>query len=125
MSSGARAHVQTFATRHGLKADFAGTIGFGRECVGLLDPERETYVRWTDGCCPAAVADAYHKADYIAVLGRGDRAEEQLREWVRHLEKVAVRFVYEPKEVPDLSTLVYGYADELADVLPGTRGGRR
>lgn len=116
MSAGARASVENFAREHGLRAEWQGEIGFGRECVGLLDPDRRCYVRWTDGCQPATVPDAYHKGDYIAVLGRGERAEQQLREWCRHLAKVEAEFVYLEKEMPDLATLAYGYTDELTAV---------
>jgi hypothetical protein len=117
-----RAFVEGFAAAHGLRANWEGEIGFGRECVGLLDGSRDGYVAWRwdseAGSPPAEVTDAYHKDSYIAVLGRGAEAEKQLRAWCEKLAADGVRFEYRKKDVPDLSTLVFGHTDELTAVMP-------
>lgn len=109
-----RRYVEGFAAAHGLRVEWEGEVGFGRACVGLLDATRDTYVRWLEGAGPVDAPDAYHKDDYLAVLGRGDEAEEQLARWVAHLASNGASFEYVLKMTPDLSTLVYGYVDELA-----------
>lgn len=111
--------VEAFASRHGVLAEWEGEIGFGREAVGLLDASRGTWIgyRYDGGCDPGNLApDAFDKSNYIAVIGRGDSAESQLAAWVARLNFVDVSFLYLPKEVPDLSTLVRGYHDELCAV---------
>lgn len=113
-----RAFLEGFAAGAGLRLDLDGEIGFGRECVGLLDSGRETYLAWGEGCEPKGAPDAYHKSDYVAVLGRSPDAIAQLAAWVRSIVAEPFVLVYRPKDVPDLSTLVYGYSDELYIARP-------
>lgn len=71
-----------------------GECGFGRECVGVLAsngcyPDYAWYDY--DGNCERldnngdlwTPIDAYHKHECVAVLGRGENAEEQLYEWLK------------------------------------------
>lgn len=115
-----RAFVEGFALAHDLTAEWEGEIGFGRECVGLLDEERHSYVAYSyeGGCGPVDAPDAYHKDNYIAVLGRGENAEEQLANWVRHLAESGVRFERRPKDVQDLGWFAFGHTDEMTAFLP-------
>lgn len=72
--------------------DLEGECGFGRECVGVtcngLYPDYEwydydTYERLDSNGDVWIPDDAYHKHDCVAVLGRGEAAEEQLYEWLK------------------------------------------
>lgn len=95
----------------GVTLDLEGEIGFGRECVGILDGHE--YICWdwqrrepSAGPGPEA-PDAYHKSDSLAVLGRGEEAEKQLHDWVKRLADAGgylERGV--PKEMPDLGSLL-------------------
>lgn len=69
-----------------------GECGFGRECVGVsngdcypdyhwFDPD--TYEDIDDNGDVWSPEDAYHKHTCVAVLGRGERAEGQLYEWLK------------------------------------------
>lgn len=75
-----------------------GEVGFFRECVGIISGDHyPSYRVYGSGSayaevylCPEAfppegVEDAYHKADVLAVLGRGREAISQLYVWVKHL----------------------------------------
>lgn len=116
MSATDRAFVEGYASARRLRVEWEGEIGFGRECVGLLDPERDTYIAWTAGTAPRNIADAYHKADYIAVLGRGDGAEAQLATWCRQLAEVGAVYDYREKAGVDLAAFVFGHMDELTAI---------
>lgn len=71
--------------------DLEGECGFGRECVGVTRNHKYPDYEWYDKdyeredgngdvWCPE---DAYHKHECVAVLGRGERAEDQLYEWLK------------------------------------------
>lgn len=69
-----------------------GECGFGRECVGILalndcypdyewyDDEHKRIDKNGDVWIPK---DAYHKHECVAVLGRGEKAESQLYDWLK------------------------------------------
>lgn len=94
-------NIQEFANKWKLIFEDEGEIGLGRECVGLLGGEsyvafnpldlkecttiEEYYNEELYSICPE---DAYHKGDYLAVLGRGDDAIVQLSEWVTALKEM-------------------------------------
>ena len=79
-----------------------GSVGFGRECVGIVKGDEypayrhyeqvppPEYLQLVHECAeadpPDGVEDAYHKHDCLAVLGRGPSAIHQLYVWVKHLE---------------------------------------
>ena len=80
-----------WAHKHKCVLDLEGEVGFGRECVGILRGSNYIDYTWYDSewnrqdpngevWCPT---DAYHKHDCVAVLGRGQVAEEQLYDWLK------------------------------------------
>jgi len=69
-----------------------GECGLGRECVGLSVngeyPDYEwyddkTYERTDPNGDVWIPEDAYHKHPCVAILGRGEKAESQLYEWLK------------------------------------------
>lgn len=114
-----RQAVEEYAARVGLRVEWDGEIGFGRDCIGLLDPEANQYVDYVAGTGPPAgdVPDAYHKGDYIAVLGTGPVAEAQLAAWVKHLDEAKATYERLPKVIPDVMALLGQTTDMVA--LPG------
>lgn len=83
-------YLTEWATRWSATLQLEGSIGFGRDCVGILkgssyidymhiydlEPQPEFW----------SPEDAYHKHDCLAVLGHGDDAINQLYEWVTWLD---------------------------------------
>lgn len=67
-----------------------GECGFGRECVGILANElypdyywyNEEYKRMDSNGAVWIPEHAYHKHPCVAVLGRGEEAENELYEWL-------------------------------------------
>lgn len=73
-----------------------GSCGFGRECVGILVGDNypdyywhdsKTYERADNNGRVWTPEDAYHKCDCVAVLGRGDEAEDQLYRWLKWFDE--------------------------------------
>lgn len=118
----------------GLYLQLDGEVGFGRECVGILDGasyvDFDTYDEETfeplpgqEGLIPGAEApEAYGKHDCLAVLGRGPESESQLYAWVRRLSEAGARIEKNvPKTMPDLGALV-GITTRTRIVLPFPKG---
>lgn len=69
----------------------AGECGLGRECVGVLVNGHYPSYHWYNEDFTQidnngevwTPNNAYHKYPCIAVLGRGDDAEQQLYEWLK------------------------------------------
>ena len=80
-----------FAKKNGATIALAGECGFGRECVGLLVGGNYPDYEWDDKDYNRidpngevwTPEDAYHKHPCVAVLGRGEKAEGQLYEWLK------------------------------------------
>lgn len=88
---------------HGARLELEGEIGFGRQCVGILCEGQYPEYTWFDaatGVWPNgdvwSPEDAYHKGEYMAVLGRGDDAIRELYVWGRWFD--ARRFTLEVGE---------------------------
>lgn len=111
-----RKAVEEYAARVGVRVEWEGEIGFGRECIGLVDPEADQYIEYVGGTGPPAadVPDAYHKNDSIAVLGRGPVAEAQLAAWVAKLDKAGATYERLPKVLPDVMALLGQTTDFVA-----------
>lgn len=84
-----------WCARNGLALQLEGEVGFGRECVGVLANDQypdyhwyddETYDRLDNNGEVWTPEDAYHKHPCVAVLGRGESAEEQLYRWLKWFE---------------------------------------
>lgn len=85
-----------WAAKNGLQLNLEGECGFGRECVGVLSGEsypdyewydEETYERQDENGDVWTPEDAYHKHPCVAVLGRGEKAEAQLYEWLKWFDE--------------------------------------
>jgi hypothetical protein len=85
-----------YAVRNQLQLTLEGECGFGRECVGVLSGDQYPSYRWYDSQTYKQLdnngeiwrpTDAYHKHDCVAVLGRGEKAEAQLYQWLRWFEE--------------------------------------
>lgn len=86
--------MKKWCEENGLALTLEGECGFGRECVGVLasnacypdyawhnyDGDYERLDNNGDVWVPE---DAYHKHDCVAVLGRGEKAEAQLYDWLK------------------------------------------
>ena len=96
-------NIQNFANAHKLIFEDKGECGFGRECVGLMhnnnfvdyNPTDISNGDYIDGFFDERFdsitpADAYHKHNCIAVLGRGEDAIRQLSDWVDRLNEIGV-----------------------------------
>ena len=84
-----------YAERMHVKLELNGSIGFGRECVGVLFEGSYVEYRWYDNETYKPLDkngdvwrpdDAYHKGDYVAVLGTGIKAENQLYKWLKFFD---------------------------------------
>ena len=93
--------IQEFANRFKLIFEEEGLCGFGRECVGLTngnnyvdynptDSVNYDYIKefYNDKFYDIAPADAYHKHNCLAVLGRGEISIRQLADWVDKLNEM-------------------------------------
>ena len=93
--------IQEFANRFKLIFEEEGQCGFGRECVGLTngnnyvdynptDSVNCDYIKefYNDKFYDIAPADAYHKHNCLAVLGRGEKSIRQLADWVDKLNEM-------------------------------------
>ena len=84
-----------WAADNGLQLQLKGEVGICRECVGVTAegsyPEYEwfddDYNRLDDNGDVFTPDDAYHKGPYVAVLGRGKGAEEQLFDWLKWFDE--------------------------------------
>lgn len=97
--------LAVWAAEHDATLNLHGSCGFGRECVGISRdgtyPDYEWYSE--DGLYNRADSngnvwipeDAYHKHPCVAVLGRGEKAEAQLYEWVKWFEDNGFELVSE------------------------------
>ena len=94
--------------------DLEGNCGIGRECVGILRGHNYPDYEWRDKetwdridengevWCPE---DAYHKHECVAVLGRGQKAEEQLYDWLKWFDDNGFVVEEHPREMTGMSQL--------------------
>jgi len=78
------AWLALYASRIGARLELEGECGIGRECVGLL--RDGVYPDYPEDA-PVPIETAYHKHPCLAVLGRGERAVQDLYDWCTALEK--------------------------------------
>lgn len=88
--------MSVWATKHNCQLKLEGEVGFGRECVGILVEgkypdyqwfDEATYERIDDNGDVWTPANAYHKHECVAVLGRGENAESQLYDWLKWFDE--------------------------------------
>lgn len=112
-----------------LDLELDGEVGFGRECVGILDGDGEYVdydlydeykpVEYVAELGPAEDApDAYHKHDCLVVLGTGEAATEQLYAWVRRLVDAGAKIERDvPKSILDVGAFFFGKMTRTRIVL--------
>lgn len=88
--------MATWAARNNAQLKLEGECGFGRECVGILVDGNYPDFDYKDDIWEPA--DSYHKHNCVAVLGRGEEAENQLFEWLQWFENNG--FKIETGDVP-------------------------
>jgi len=89
--------IREFCRQTGFRFMADGEVGFGRKCVGIMNPKTDCYIAYSHGSDRHTVADqkrpdhAYHKGDYLAVLVEYntkpldldyDRAIQELEGWI-------------------------------------------
>lgn len=99
----AKSYLKKWAADNKCIFEDEGEIGFGRECVGIV--AKEHFVDYsgliddeTWGFPFTVPVDAYHKGDYLAVLGRGENAILQLYEWVKEIESKGYTVKQSPRQ---------------------------
>ena len=88
--------MSDWCEKHDCSLSLQGECGFGRKCVGVIkhdvypeyqyDLNEETY-EYEHGNDVWIPEDAYHKHPCVAVLGRGEKAEDQLFQWLKWFEE--------------------------------------
>ena len=101
-----RKNIQDFANVNKIVFEDKGEIGFFCPCVGLI--RGDCYVAFNPTSYPShkhidefydkrlfdiVPKDAYHKGDFIAVLGYGEKSIIQLSKWVDELKKLKAKIV--------------------------------
>lgn len=88
--------MREWCAKNNLKLTLKGECGILRKCVGVLSEDiypdyewldRKTYERIDTNGEVFTPEDAYHKHPCVAVLGRGEKAEAQLYEWLQWFDK--------------------------------------
>lgn len=84
-----------WARDHDMTLTLTGQCGFGRECIGIEIEDHYPDYHWYEEDPKKGFAqldqnghvwtppDAYHKHECVAVLGRGEKAEAQLYDWLK------------------------------------------
>lgn len=93
-----------------------GECGFGRDCVGIICkqvyPDYEWYNKGFDRIDDNGDVwtpdDAYHKHPCVAVLGHGEKSENQLYEWLKWFDEY--NFILEVSNVEDGSMVDAGFS---------------
>lgn len=116
--------IEEFCADTGMKFVDRGEIGFGRECVGIMNPETDCYLAYAtydkgyneklvhDVAQNTAPKNAYHKGPYLAVLfdgteeGRAD-AINQLNSWIEKIAAAAYDLT-EYEETDSVASLLNG-----------------
>jgi hypothetical protein len=89
--------MEQWCAGRGMRLELHGEVGFGRDCVGVLPMNDESYPDYywydkdwnhadknDDVWCPPK---AYHKHECVAVLGQDEDAISQLYEWLQWFER--------------------------------------
>lgn len=100
--------MAVWCAKNGFQLELKGECGFGRECVGIVAEDKYPDYHWYD-TNPWKQLDnngdvfvpenAYHKHECVAVLGRGEEAEDQLYQWLKWFDEN--NFKLEVGDVPE------------------------
>jgi hypothetical protein len=118
-------YITEWAARYRCSLQLNGQVGFGRDCVGVLNDG--TYidsgdVKWGGDRFAGdwwEPEDAYHKHDCLAVLGHDDDALAQLYAWVKWLDGhgYGVGIVYR-EPASDIDLVFHGISTPKLVKLP-------
>ena len=106
-------NITNFAKKYDLQFVLNGTVGFGRECIGLLygynyvsyNPTMDCYDKdgnwyykndpefYDERLYKIRPENAYHKSPCLAVLGCDEDKIRQLSDWVTALEELGIEMV--------------------------------
>jgi hypothetical protein len=100
--------MTSWCAKHGVALELEGECEFGRECVGVLSGDVYPDYEWYDSDWDRADGNgdvwtphnAYHKHPCVAVLGRGEDAEDQLYQWLRWFDENNFVVEVTPAECP-------------------------
>lgn len=120
--------MQLWAARNKCYLELEGQVGFGRECVGIL--QGNSYVdtpgsghnyhpEYEEVQPPETVDSTYHKHDCLCVLGRDEDAIHQLYVWVKKLaDNGAVVEIQDRPYTGGVDAMLHGFTSAKA-VIPG------
>lgn len=106
--------MAVWAAKNGLRLELEGECGFGRECVGVIRNSKYPDYYWYNGDYERTdltgevwtPPDSYHKHACVAVLGRGEKAEKQLYEWLQWFDANHSKLETGENELPNDGTTV-------------------
>lgn len=83
--------MAVWASKNKVTLNLEGECGFGRECVGIIAETNYPDYEWYDDDYNRVDTNgevwkpenAYHKHPCVAVLGRGEKAESELYDWLK------------------------------------------
>jgi hypothetical protein len=116
-------NITNFANEIGATAIFNGEVGFGRECVGILNKENKNYLAFNptdrvdyefipeyydERLYAIAPQDAYHKYDCLSVLGTDEDSIRQLDKWCDDLRQLEVSIVKYKNGETGLQAMISG-----------------
>jgi len=110
--------MAVWCAKNNATLNIKGECGFGRECVGILVGDVYPDYEWYDNDSFDRLDkngevwtpdDAYHKCPCVAVLGRGEEAEDQLYSWLKWFDengfKVESGFIESDKLLDPISIM--------------------
>ena len=97
-------YLTEWAAKNGAVLQMAGTVGIGRDCVGI--EVGDTYVDTADVKWGGDLfagdwwepEDSYHKHDCLSVLGHGDEPLRQLYDWVKWIDEHGYKVEVIPRQ---------------------------
>lgn len=117
--------IKTFTEQTGFVFEERGEIGFGRNCVGIVNTSTQSYVAYEtrhprtfeviaqhEVAYALQAPNAYHKGPYLAVLYDGTEEKRleaiaELEQWISNILAAGYK-LEEYQEVNTLTALAYG-----------------
>jgi hypothetical protein len=108
--------MAVWAAKNGFALELEGEVGFGRECVGILSHDTYPDYMWFDDKYKRLdnngdvwiPENAYHKHHCVAVLGRGEGAEDQLYQWLRWFDEQGFKKETGSTGKTDMVSMIFG-----------------
>ena len=110
--------MKSWCELNGVELVLDGTVGIGRECVGI-----SAYGQYPDYCSIGIWSPerAYHKYDCVAVLGTDDESVEQLYQWLMYFNdnKYVVNITDNPFPAPSDELDKLWYQEKFLTIVKG------